>query len=88
MEICSGCGAAAEQHPIFGVTRDRETGRMAEFPVCAECWINPEHRTAPLKMHFFEHAVVDAQRRSAAQIVKDAEDNILSDPPPSEPAEA
>ena len=79
MEICSGCGAAAEQYPIFGVTRDQETGRMAEFPVCRACWIDPAHRQAPLKMHFFERGA-----GSADQIVQAAEDNILSDPPPDQ----
>ena len=69
IEICSGCGAEAPQHPWAGVTRD-EDGKMAEFPVCHDCWANPEHRTAPLKMHFFP-------RGHAAIAVDAAERNIL-----------
>ena len=75
-EMCSGCGAMAPQHPIAGVARDQETGLMAEFPVCAACHRDPEHRQHPLKMHFFD-------RISAPQAVKDAENNILCDPPPA-----
>ena len=74
VEICSGCGLAAPRHPIAGVTRD-DDGRMAEFPVCEECWRNPAHRTAPLKMHFFSRA-------QAETAVDAAERNILSDPAP------
>lgn len=78
MEPCSGCGAMAENHPIVGVTRDQETGRMAPFPVCFLCWRDPAHRTHVLKMHFF-------QPHMAAQAVEDAENNILCDPPPATP---
>ena len=52
MEPCSGCGDVA-RHPMVGVTRDEETGEMEAFPVCRECWLNPEHRKTPLKMHFY-----------------------------------
>lgn len=53
MEVCTGCGAVAQAHPMVGVCRDAESGRMASFPVCERCWRDPTHRMAPLKMHFF-----------------------------------
>jgi hypothetical protein len=74
-ELCSGCGAVAPQHPWAGITRDEETGLMAEFPVCHACYIDPAHRQHPLKVHFFD-------RHTAPQAVQDAERNILVDPPP------
>jgi len=74
MEVCSGCGATADQHPYVGVAKDVETGHFAPFPVCFLCFRDPEHRTAPLKMHFFE-------ARHAAQAVQAAEDQILLQPP-------
>lgn len=74
MELCSGCGATAEAHPIVGVTRDEETEKMAAFPVCYQCWVDPGHRQRPLKMHFFD--------RSQAEVAVDAaERNILVTPP-------
>ena len=69
VEICSGCGASAPQHPWAGVTRD-EGGAMASFPVCHDCYANPEHRQHVLKMHFFP-------RNHAATAVDAAERNIL-----------
>lgn len=74
VELCSGCGAVAPKHPMAGVARDQETGLMTEFPVCQACWSWPEHRTRPLKMHFFD-------RRAAPQAVADAENNIMVTPP-------
>jgi hypothetical protein len=74
MEMCSGCGVVAAQHPIVGVARDEETGKMAAFPVCQACWVNPAHRQVPLKMHFFDRVQAD-------QAVRDAEQNILVTPP-------
>ena len=70
MEMCSGCGAMAESHPIVGVTRDVETDLMTAFPVCLDCWQDPVHRQQPLKMHFFP-------KEQAPIAVKAAEDNIL-----------
>lgn len=54
MEPCSGCGAMAFRHPIVGVGWDQEAMRFDGFPICDPCWRNPQHRTRPLKMHFFE----------------------------------
>jgi hypothetical protein len=73
-DLCSGCGAVAPAHPIMGVTRDTETGRMAAFPICAACWSDPSHRRRPLKMHFFD-------RTDAAVAIDAAERNILVTPP-------
>lgn len=39
-------------HPFVGVGKD-EDGEFASFPVCTECWRNPENRKCVLKMHFF-----------------------------------
>ena len=78
VELCSGCGAVALTHPMVGVARDQETGLMTAYPVCRACWTTPQHRTHPLKMHFFE-------RPQAPQAVKNAEDNIMVSPPPSPP---
>lgn len=72
-ELCSGCGAVAPVHPWTGVTRD-EDGRMAAFPICRACYVDPAHRLYPLKMHFFD-------RLAAGQAVADAEANILVQPP-------
>jgi hypothetical protein len=72
-ELCSGCGALAPAHPIVGVTRD-EDGRMASFPICHACWMDPSHRQHPLKMHFFD-------RSQASVAVDAAERNILVEPP-------
>lgn len=67
VQPCSGCGAMSDTHPIVGVTRD-EDGRMAKFPVCYQCWVNPEHRQHKLKMHFFDprqgDVAVDAAERN------------------------
>ena len=73
VEICSGCGAASAQHPWVGVARD-EDGRMASFPVCHECYVDPRHRQRVLKMHFHE-------RRNADAAVDAAERNILVEKP-------
>jgi hypothetical protein len=75
MEMCSGCGAMAPKHPVVGITRDQETGKMAAFPVCGLCHRDPAHREHQLKMHFFD-------RTMESQAVKDAENNILCGPPP------
>jgi len=72
VEICSGCGAAAERHPIAGITRD-EDGRMAAFPVCHACWVDPAHRQVTLKMHFFD-------RQQGAVAADAAERNVLVQP--------
>jgi len=53
LEPCIGCGAMSVSHPFVGVTRDKESGEMAAFPVCAACWKDPAHRKTVLKMHFF-----------------------------------
>jgi hypothetical protein len=74
LEMCSGCGAVAPQHPLVGVTRDVETGLMTAFPVCHECWATPSHRTRPIKMHFFDRAEADLA-------VQAAEDNVMVSPP-------
>jgi hypothetical protein len=73
-ELCSGCGALATQHPIVGVMRDEETGKMAAFPVCHACWVNPAHRQRVLKAHYFD-------RSQAADAVAAAEANILVEKP-------
>jgi len=68
VEVCSGCGAVAPRHPMVGVARDAETGKMAAFPVCRACWVDPSHRQRVLKMHFHERsmeaAAVDAAERN------------------------
>lgn len=62
MEICVGCGAEAQVHPIVGIAKESETKnwfrknkpeRMVALPVCKACWTNPENRTNPIKAHFF-----------------------------------
>jgi hypothetical protein len=67
MEICYGCGAKAEQHPILGVMNKADVKRGATIipnpaeaspfvgvPVCKLCHEDPEHRTVhALKCHFF-----------------------------------
>jgi len=73
VELCSGCGAVAPQHPMVGVARDTETGEWAAFPVCLPCWSTPAHRTALLKMHFFERA-------DAPLAVQSAANNIMVSP--------
>lgn len=57
-EVCAGCGAKAEAHPIIGISGPgaHDTPGYSDHPVCAACHQNPEHRTTPLKMHFFERA--------------------------------
>lgn len=59
MEPCSGCGEMADDHPMVGVTRDKESGEMAAFPVCESCHRDPAHRQITLKMHFFPRAQRD-----------------------------
>lgn len=51
LEICVGCDAEAEQHPIAGIRRGKTS--FEQVPVCAKCWQDPAHRKRNLKMHFF-----------------------------------
>jgi hypothetical protein len=74
--LCSGCGAVAPEHPYVGVARDDETGLMTAYPICGACWSDPSHRQRTLKMHYF-------QSDQAAVAVTAAEENILSDKPPT-----
>lgn len=85
-EICSGCGAADDEHPIVGVTRDEEDGKMAAFPVCKECHVNPAHRKTVLKMHFFPRAqapiAVDAAERN---VLVEGNDRVIRNARPQAP---
>jgi hypothetical protein len=65
VEPCSGCGEMSAFHPIVGVARDKEAGRMAAFPVCLACWKDPAHRKFKLKMHFFPRRQADQAVRAA-----------------------
>lgn len=70
VEMCAGCDAIANEHPVVLVTRETLGGPNVALPVCKLCHENPEHRTHPLKGHFFE--------RGMAAIATDAaERNIL-----------
>lgn len=67
MEICIGCGAEAETHPIVGIQKEGLKNQFGAkpievrnehqvMPVCNGCWQNPEHRKTDehrLKAAFF-----------------------------------
>lgn len=67
MEKCLGCGAEADAHPIVGVGRAEDHGMktpdgmsgLLPFNVCKACWVDPAHRSRPLKVHFFERSAHD-----------------------------
>lgn len=71
-ERCYGCDAQADTHPKVAVMSrgDVEPGRALEHdkisqrgfvsvPVCQACHENPDHRTRPIKAHFFDRDQVD-----------------------------
>jgi hypothetical protein len=58
METCAGCDVSALSHPFVAVMR--ENGTWVKKPVCTQCWLDPTHRTTPLKAHFFSRAQGEA----------------------------
>ena len=66
---CVGCGESSESHPFVGIGKEVDgrswwqklyksapNDELQAFPVCARCWLDPEHRQHALKMHFFPAA--------------------------------
>jgi hypothetical protein len=71
MQTCIGCGAQAERHPFIGVGRQRlETGDgpMVDHPVCNACYLDPAHRSSPLKLTYF-HVDASSQAVAAARVL-------------------
>jgi hypothetical protein len=63
MERCIGCGHEADVQSHV-VVSNWGAGVEAR-PVCLACWRHPEHRTTPIKGHFFPRALAAVAVRAA-----------------------
>jgi hypothetical protein len=59
VEICSGCGTVADEHPFVAIMLDQEVKKYDRFPVCEKCWRDPSNRKSVLKAHFFPREQAD-----------------------------